>query len=790
MCGIFVALVPCQAYQVRSSPYWSDSGFLPLHGPVTDGPSIIWGFISCTDDSNGSVPLIRVIQVFDLNYKSLVRLRFHFCFRLTGPHLPSFLSHIYFTSHTAGTFQNPAEEVPNGRLRKLLASRGPDHQAHHVIQLQIHSQSYFLVFYSTILHVRGKSVYKQPVVSHVTGNVLLFNGEVYHWSREENAAEAGTIPDAEATIPERPHNHHEDDHNGTENNAADSCSTSNGDANEAGLRTQNDTQFLFERLENNEDATTKNEDFLTLISRIKGPFSIIYYCRERRELWIGKDCLGRRSLCFQLLGENPLTLPSGGSVSQTTVSSFAISSVCDPYDGDWCEFPPNGMYCFKLDQQQSADQEEEVKTMITSSASVPDITLYQWDRSLTCGDADAHDLPFKYRHERMKGIMQSPITCSLNRVIYSQVQSLVCQSLLMQSCNQLPLVNAHERMKNGIAADAGAVQQLGRVLDLSVKRRIQLYHQLCDHCCRSRCKTGTHPSDEENESEGNKSNANNKSSTRITCDHASVAVLFSGGIDCTVIALLADRYVPSHQPIDLINVSFAPGSPDRLTSLLAHAELRSLRPDRIFHLVHADVGKQELISLRHEVIRKLIYPSNSVLDDSTGCAFFFASRGRGYLVDDKTGEHIPYSSPARVLLNGLGSDEQMAGYSRHRRILHLNGYDALNEEICREVDQLHRRNLGRDDRIISHHGKEVRYPFLDEDVISFLNSLPIQTKCDLTLERGVGEKKLLRELAMELGLKATALREKKAIQFGSRIAKLEDRKEKGDMMCDRLLATS
>ena len=49
--------------------------------------------------------------------------------------------------------------------------------------------------------------------------------------------------------------------------------------------------------------------------------------------------------------------------------------------------------------------------------------------------------------------------------------------------------------------------------------------------------------------------------------------MFSGGIDCTVLALLADLYVPKHQPIDLLNVAFPKNNknnydlPDRKTGL-------------------------------------------------------------------------------------------------------------------------------------------------------------------------------------------------------------------------------
>lgn len=46
------------------------------------------------------------------------------------------------------------------------------------------------------------------------------------------------------------------------------------------------------------------------------------------------------------------------------------------------------------------------------------------------------------------------------------------------------------------------------------------------------------------------------------------------------------------------------------------------------------------------------------------------------------------------------------------------------------------------------------------------------------MERGLGEKVLLRAVAYRLGLKKTSMHLKRAIQFGSRIAKLENRKEK------------
>ena len=51
-----------------------------------------------------------------------------------------------------------------------------------------------------------------------------------------------------------------------------------------------------------------------------------------------------------------------------------------------------------------------------------------------------------------------------------------------------------------------------------------------------------------------------------------------------------------------------------------------------------------------------------------GCAIWFAARGAG-LVDGQ-----PYQSPCRVLLSGMGIDEQLGGYARHRSV-ELNNDD-------------------------------------------------------------------------------------------------------------------
>jgi asparagine synthetase B (glutamine-hydrolysing) len=103
-----------------------------------------------------------------------------------------------------------------------------------------------------------------------------------------------------------------------------------------------------------------------------------------------------------------------------------------------------------------------------------------------------------------------------------------------------------------------------------------------------------------------------------------------------------------------------------------------------------------------------------------------------------------------------------------------------------ELDRIPTRNLGRDDRIISSHGKETRHPFLSLSVVSFLADLPVHVKVDPRLDLGLGDKLLLRLAARRVGLVEASQRKKKAMQFGSHSARMEvggnEREGRGDLL--------
>ncbi|OEU15247.1 asparagine synthase, partial [Fragilariopsis cylindrus CCMP1102] len=98
-----------------------------------------------------------------------------------------------------------------------------------------------------------------------------------------------------------------------------------------------------------------------------------------------------------------------------------------------------------------------------------------------------------------------------------------------------------------------------------------------------------------------------------------------------------------------------------------------------------------------------------------------------------------------------------------------------------DQNRLWERNCGRDDRLTSDHGREARFPFLDAHVVQFLQNSATEEDliCDFRKPPGVGDKRILRLVAQRLGCDHASGLVKRAIQFGSRISHLSDKKRFG-----------
>ncbi|KAI8910577.1 asparagine synthase-domain-containing protein [Powellomyces hirtus] len=509
----------------------------------------------------------------------------------------------------------------------------------------------------------------------------------------------------------------------------------------------NDTTVLSRAL----DAATSCNDsaaneigFLKVVSSLQGPWAIVYYHTEAKRLFFGRDFLGRRSLLwrFPASPDEPFLIASVSPTEGSDAAQFATG---------WEEVPADGIYSFDF-----SSIDPNVALDLTQLRSI--LIHHPWGTGLD---------------PTIDSILQAP---------FDRIDATVPESSLLMPLDQSDISAGSLPSLSLAPGRSSAVSELEQVLADAVRLRLESIP------------------------------------TPTAAGAPRLAILFSGGLDCICLAALADRFLPPGEPCDLLNVAFqnprrqqalenqrkdktkkgnsslaeagsgtssrgdsndTAGSasaqydvPDRLTGRAGVVELTARYPDRSWQFVEIDVPYEEAIAARGHVMA-LMKPLNTEMDLSIAIAFWFASRGRGHITS-QDGTLLPYESTPKVLLSGLGADEQLAGYSRHRGAFEQRGWEGLIQEVQLDIDRISSRNLGRDDRIVSDHGKEIRFPYLSERVISTLNAIPMHLKVDMRLPRGIGEKLLLRQLCRErFGLHRASCEPKRAVQFGARSAKME-----------------
>ncbi len=217
-----------------------------------------------------------------------------------------------------------------------------------------------------------------------------------------------------------------------------------------------------------------------------------------------------------------------------------------------------------------------------------------------------------------------------------------------------------------------------------------------------------------------------------------VALLFSGGFDSTMLAIVLKHlgkrvfgYVSGLS--NSKDVALAKDVADTLG-----IELRPVLIDR-----------EDL----DNVVRRVVYATESCdpIKIGVGIPIYVASgsaAGDGF----------------RMIISGNGGDDVFAGYQRHLKTLDY-GHD-INRELLSGLRSLYERDLYRDDTVTMSHPIELRLPMLDMQLITSV------LRDDPTKKLACGKKTLLKRLLdhlIEEGVVDRVRPVRRAAQYGSRV---------------------
>ena len=242
-----------------------------------------------------------------------------------------------------------------------------------------------------------------------------------------------------------------------------------------------------------------------------------------------------------------------------------------------------------------------------------------------------------------------------------------------------------------------------------------------------------------------------------TCD-SDIGVVFSGGIDSTIIAVLASKF--SRVTAYICGIKDSPDLEyvSRCENLNFDIRIIELYPEKI----ERSLAK----------IIRAINDTNPV-KVSVEIPFYFASKRAR-------------EDNLSVMLCGQGGDELFGGYNRY--LSFLPDYRRVEEIMERDVENIYIEQINKDISVCKENGIELRAPYMDEEFKNYAMEIPPRLKIhevknspefscvDIIDGKRFIRKYILRKLGRELGIPDSILnRKKKAVQYGSGTWKVLER---------------
>lgn len=292
------------------------------------------------------------------------------------------------------------------------------------------------------------------------------------------------------------------------------------------------------------NSLNSSQSVISTLLDIQGPYSFIYFHKSTGRLYFGRDSIGRHSLLIKLNegDTDSLTLCSVGNKSMTNVVEVPAIGifVCD------LNIVVLNLTCYpwKEPNLRFTDIIEDLEMNLGMDIDVREtIVKPEVNNSSLHLDPEIRDLEY------------------LRNIDSSQSFIDIMEQLLENK-------EVHQRVENIL-----------RLLRNSVEVRVKKKPDYCRNCIKLYLK-----------------------GEKVKCNHAKIGILFSGGLDSAILAVIADQFVPGNEEIDLLNVAFEKivnpnlnhtketntinyDVPDRKTGKQTFAELERICPNRSWNFI-------------------------------------------------------------------------------------------------------------------------------------------------------------------------------------------------------------
>lgn len=292
---------------------------------------------------------------------------------------------------------------------------------------------------------------------------------------------------------------------------------------------------------------------MSVLWKIEGPYSLIYYQKSTDTLYFGRDIIGRHSLLLKI---------------DSKANSLTLTSVANKNMKGIVEVPAIGIFAVNLNNSRI------------------NLACYPWKEP---------DLRFTDIIETLETTLNVDI--NIRKTILDTNSSLVNLHLHLhpdpkdlEYLENIPdSIDFNETLRYLLENRkvSERVECLAQLLHQSVKVRVKKKPNYCKDCI--------------------KTVLNGES---ITCTHSKIGILFSGGLDSAILAAIADKYVPENESIDLINVAFERSVnnqkishmndekenvqkydvPDRKTGRQTYSELLRICPNRKWNFIQVSIN--------------------------------------------------------------------------------------------------------------------------------------------------------------------------------------------------------